>query len=153
MNFTLSSILIPKSTNVSYIRRIKSNNKYQRLGKATAVIPFVVGLLLFSLISISGYSQSAYELTREMFATTKQFETIKFTIKKSERIDGEMKIQISDVKLKYGKLLLEYQRDHVKQLITSIENNNVAIDSSDTGTSVILTNSFSYIFARLIKLG
>ena len=44
------------------------------------------------------------------------------------------KFKLEDIKLQYESLLLSYQKDHVKKLITSIKNFDAAIDASSTGT-------------------
>jgi len=47
--------------------------------------------LAFILVTFQGlYCQSACELAKTMFTKTKQIKTLTYTIKKQERIDGEM---------------------------------------------------------------
>lgn len=61
---------------------------------------FYLGLALIILTSF-GVSKipSGAELTSEMFERTRQIETMRFQMRKLERIDGEMKEQLSFVKL------------------------------------------------------
>ena len=60
---------------------------------------FVIGVLL-NLNSNSCQAQTtAFELAKSMFIATKEINSMKFTMKKMERIEDDMREQVSAVKL------------------------------------------------------
>ncbi|HAW50784.1 MAG TPA: hypothetical protein DCX54_00415, partial [Flavobacteriales bacterium] len=58
-------------------------------------IPFFILLLSFS----GSYGQTAYEVALNMFDKTRQIKSLSYTMAKKERIDGEIILQVSAVKL------------------------------------------------------
>ncbi|MFY0628335.1 MAG: DUF1571 domain-containing protein [Reichenbachiella sp.] len=54
---------------------------------------------LLTQISIPSSAQTGYELAEKMFEAANSVSTMKFTMKKTERIEGELKTQVSSVKL------------------------------------------------------
>ena len=60
-------------------------------------ILILVALVIFKWNSLQ--AQTGYELARTMFAETKKINSMKFTMKKIERIEDEMIVQVNDVKL------------------------------------------------------
>jgi len=79
------------------------NNKLESI-HVKGMLYIGVMLLGLSLIgAIPGNSveekDKAYHVAREMFANTKKINTISYTMLKQERIDGEMRSQVAEVKL------------------------------------------------------
>ncbi|MBW8050307.1 MAG: DUF1571 domain-containing protein [Cytophagales bacterium] len=88
--------------------------------------------LAFILVTFQGlHGQSARELAKTMFTKTKQIKTLTYTIKKQERIDGEMIRQISFVKLVRQPFKVYIKQDFpnkgMEALYVSGTNNNKAL--------------------------
>jgi len=88
---------------------------------------FFVSLCLCGILN----GQSARELAKTMFTKTKQIKTLTYTIKKKERIDGEMIGQISFVKLVRKKFKVYIKQDFpnkgMEVLYVRGTNNNKAL--------------------------
>ena len=63
---------------------------------------FIMLMIIPVLMIVKGNhcsAQTGYELAKTMFAETKKIKSMKFTMKKMERIDNDMKVQINSAKL------------------------------------------------------
>lgn len=109
-------------------------------------------LLVFFIFSIiipmKGYSQTGFELTQSMFAAAKSVSTMKFTMKKTERVEGELRTQVSLVKLSVDPYMVYTQQQ--------VPNKGLEVlycEGLYDGKAYINPTNFPWITLRLDPMG
>lgn len=108
---------------------------------------FCTALLIFFSHSVS-YSQDAYELCRKMIAQIKQVQSLKFTFRKEERINGKMMNDKSFVKLQVNPFMVYYKQEYPKEGLELLY-----VQGSNDNQALINTNGFPYINVNLDPYG
>lgn len=112
----------------------------------------VFNIVFLNLIFISGtittaHSQTAYELAKRLFAQTKQIKTLTYTMKKQERVEGEMVEQKSSIKL-----VCEPFKIYIKQEFPN-DGMEVLFISETDDKALINPNGFPWFNIRLDPYG
>jgi len=105
---------------------------------------FFVSLCLCGILN----GQSARELAKTMFTKTKQIKTLTYTIKKKERIDGEMIRQISFVKL-----VREPFKVYIKQDFPNKGMEALYVSGTNNNKALVNPNGFPWFNIRLDPYG
>lgn len=116
----------------------------------TRVRHFLLALLsLLPLIATQMKEDpTAYGIVQQMFAHTKQIESMSYRMKKTERIDGEMLVQKSFAKVTY-----EPYKAYTRQISPKEGLEALYIDGKHKNQALINTNGFPWINLRLDPYG
>lgn len=109
---------------------------------------FLCLILIFHISLSSSYSQDAHDLCRKMIAQIKQVQSLKFTFRKEERINGKMMNDKSFVKLQVSPFMVYYKQEYPKEGLELLY-----VQGSNDNQALINTNGFPYINVNLDPYG
>ena len=108
---------------------------------------FLCASLISGTISIEN-GISASRLTHDMIEKTKDIETLSYTMKKIERIDGKMVTQISQVRLVRNPYKVYTKQIHPKKGLEVLY-----VDGKNNNKAIINPNKFPWVNLRLDPFG
>ena len=114
-------------------------------------LPYIIAIG-FALVFFSGTpahkAVSGYDISLEMIQTTESIQNLSYQMKKIERIDGEMIVQVSDVRMVRKPLKI-----YTKQLEPKEGLEVLYVEGENNGKAIINPNRFPWVNLRLDPLG
>lgn len=104
--------------------------------------------LLISAVNVSIKEPSAYQIVKDMFAKSRQITSMKYTMKKQERIDGKMILQQTAVKLNASPLKV-----YLKQELPKAGLEVLYVHGSNNNHAIVNTNGFPWVNLNLDPMG
>ncbi len=91
---------------------------------------------------------TGYDLTRQMIDRTKRIQTMRYRVKKQERIEDNLKVQISSVKLTRQPFQVYTRQEHPKAGIEVLY-----VEGTNKGRALVNPNGFPWMNLNLDPLG
>ena len=114
----------------------------------TKIFTLLLSGILYSIGCPFSSAQNSQEIAKNVFAQSKQIRTLKYTMKKLERIDGNMINQQSTVKLQMHPLKVYLYQDEPKQGLEVLY-----VEGTNNNQATINTNGFPWISINLDPYG
>jgi outer membrane lipoprotein-sorting protein len=108
----------------------------------------VGGMIFMSAVPLETKGLTAYQIVKEMFARSKQITSLKYTMKKQERFNGKMGMQLTAVKIQYNPLKVYMRQESPKagQEVLFVEGKN-------NNQILVNTNGFPWVNISLDPMG
>ncbi len=112
------------------------------------IVLFVSNLLFWLNLTPVNKPVSGYEVAKSMFAKTKEIKTLGYTMRKLERVEGQMTEQVTEVKLSYNPFKV-----YTKQTAPKYGLELLYVEGTNNNMALINPNGFPWVNLNLDPYG